>query len=325
MKADDGVSPVGTIGDIDATPGLPPMDEDITPARAAPEGNITLEAMGKLLDEKLSPMNATLKALLTDFESFKTKMQAELAAMGLRMKQAESQDTAMQAKMQKLEDEVQAMKLGSKAEIMKQLTEAKSAVQTAKADQTIVVVGNIPGASTIEQAKAWLSKRCVEAGAPVPADSQMFVKSEDGFKGILFAKSLSVSHRDCIIEAVRNVTGDFAQKPWAKVDQPIDLRMAQSALFAFKRMLVTDWKYSKRCVWVDTNVNELSVAGTTVLKAVVENYELKLSWLDGEWETWEDLQSAKAFVDLKDSAQEKLNLAKAASKDAKGKGKSLVQ
>ena len=43
---------------------------------------------------------------------------------------------------------------------------------------------------------------------------------------------------------------------------------------------------------------------------------------DGEWEQWEDLQSAPELVTLKENAKEKLDRAKSASsEDSKGKGK----
>ena len=49
---------------------------------------------------------------------------------------------------------------------------------------------------------------------------------------------------------------------------------------------------------------------------------LKLEWCSGEWERWEDLQSAEEFTAVKSKTQDVLNRAKGyASEDAKGKGK----
>ena len=178
--------------------------------------------------------------------------------------------------------------------------------QSATTEPMTIVIGNIPEVTSTEQAKEWLVKRCMDAGIPQPIE--VFVKSES-FQGILFAKATSASHREGIIASVRNFRSDVSPKPWAKIDQPIDVRTAESVLFAFKTLLV-QWKYGKKEVYVDRAKCVLSVAGTEVLKAKVENYELKLTWCNGEWECWEDLQTAQELVALKSKAQETLDRAK---------------
>ena len=50
-------------------------------------------------------------------------------------------------------------------------------------------------------------------------------------------------------------------RTWAKIEQPFEIRTADSVLFAIKRMLV-EWKYNKHCIKVDTEARCLSVAGT---------------------------------------------------------------
>ena len=75
---------------------------------------------------------------------------------------------------------------------------------------------------------------------------------------------------------------------------------------------------------VNTETCTLSVAGTEVAKASVDDYMLKLEWCDGQWEQWQELQSSKDLADLKGGAQEKLNNARNASSAAgKGKGKTF--
>jgi hypothetical protein len=86
-------------------------------------------------------------------------------------------------------------------------------------------------------------------------------------------------------------------------------------------MFTTSWGYNKSAVNVDTTTSTptLSVAGTVIVKAVVADLKLQLQWCDGEWETWEELQSAEELQNIKTTAQEKLDQAK--DRTSKGKGK----
>ena len=106
------------------------------------------------------------------------------------------------------------------------------------------------------------------------------------------------------------------------MDQPIDIRTADSFLFSFKRMLTIDWGYNKNAVRVNTDTKVLSVAGKDIVKAAVANYALTLEWCDDEWQTWEPLQSATEFTKIKTDVRDRLDRAKqAASGSSKGKGK----
>ena len=111
---------------------------------------------------------------------------------------------------------------------------------------------------------------------------------------------------------------------WAKIVQPFDIRIAENTLFALKRMLV-DWEYDKGCIHVDREARTLSVSGTRVLEVAVEDHILKMKWCDGEWEKWEDLQSAQELATIKKDTQEKLDRAKSStSTGSKGKGKAPI-
>eukprot|EP00959_Pyramimonas_sp_CCMP1952_P454042 9469268-Pyramimonas_sp.AAC.1 len=70
----------------------------------------------------------------------------------------------------------------------------------------------------------------------------------------------------------------------AKPDLPIGPRMEQSALFGIRRTL-TQWGCNKTCVKInaDCSPSELSVAGATVVKAAVTDYDVKLHWVDKDW------------------------------------------
>ena len=187
-------------------------------------------------------------------------MQSELASMGLRLKSCEAQGAASQAHIQKLETELGNLRAQCKTEIINEIESAKGNIQihstTAK---TTVVIGNVPplNASSFEDAKNWVIKRCMDSGIPQPVE--LFFKG-DKFEGVMFAKCSSSPHRDLVISTVRNTPNAAAPKPWAKIDEPLDTRTAEAVLFGFKRLLV-EWGYSKKSVWVDCESLTLKVAG----------------------------------------------------------------
>ena len=120
-------------------------------------------------------------------------------------------------------------------------------------------------------------------GVPKPLD--VYAKYE--FKRIAFARCSSASHRDLFISSVRKSTFTLALKPWRKTDLPLDKLTAESALFAFKRMLV-QWNDNKQSVQIDTDTNTPKVAGKDILKAKAVDFTLEQQWCDGAWEKCED-------------------------------------
>jgi hypothetical protein len=282
------------------------------------QGQVTLEAISKLLDnkfeERLSPVTQSIDKLVVDFGIFKTKMNDEMASMGLKLKELESSDGDLLNMIKKIEQDMKTFKLEHDQDFSKKLVELQSRVLSP--DKLTIVLGNVPNATTLEQAQEWLSKRCIDSGVPQPIET--YCKSTE-FNGVLFAKCLSASHRDQTISAVRRTNGASFPKPWAKIDQPLDIRTGENTLFAFKRMLV-DWGYSKGCIFVDREARTLTVAGTKVLEVVVEENVLKMKWCNGEWESWEDLQAAQELADIQQKAQDTLNRAKGSTDKGKGKG-----
>ena len=182
-----------------------------------------------------------------------------------------------------------------------------------------IVVGNILGAASIDQAKDWVSKRCGSIGIPQPAD--MFIKSDE-FRGILCAKCLSIAHRDSLISGIQ-AGAAAAGGAWTKIHQPIDERTVDGILFAMKRMLVSvESGYTNRAVQVNKDTKVLSGAGKDIVKAAVLDFQLGLEWCDSEWQKWDELQTAEDFTKIQHDVQQKLNRAKTfASGDVKGKGK----
>ena len=315
------------LGSIDETHGLAPQpqangsDAGLEPGSSMVEGQVTgpvtLEGIAKLLevqfDKRLSPLSASIEKLTQDLGVFKTKMKDELASMGLKIKQVQNQGSEALTKVQQLEKDMQQLRDGTKSEITKMLSEMKLDKPVETDTNLTVVFGNIPDANTFDKAQGWIAKRCGETGVPKPVE--IFHKSEE-FTGILFAKCTSASHRDNLISSVRSAPANGGPKPWANIDQPMNIRTAESALFAFKRLLV-DWGFNNKSVWVDKEKRILSVEGKEVMKTSVEDFVLKIEWCDGKWEEWSALQSAPEFLTMKTNAQDKLDKVKG----YKGKGK----
>jgi hypothetical protein len=310
------------------------VDEVINSASAAAEqsnteekltGPVTLEAISKLLDQKISPVVSSVDRLTADLGVFKERMNSELASMGLRLKEMERESTEAKAKVHALETKAEKRNGPADQEITDRITRILEGMNLVSPgphkDETMtIVIGNIPGVTTIEQAKEWVAKQCGSKGIPKPLDT--FCKSDE-FGGIVFAKCQSVAHRDALIAGIRGTPTMGGKTVWAKVDQPIDARTVDGILFGFKRMLV-DWGYNKRAVWVNTDSKALSVAGKEIVKVSVQDRQLVLQWCDSEWQQWEELQTATELTKIKDDAQTKLNHAKElAAGSTKGKGKSF--
>ena len=125
-----------------------------------------------------------------------------------------------------------------------------------------------------------------------------------------------MSECEQVIASINRTIGDT----WANFDRPIDVRTTAGTLAGFKKMLVKQWGYNSGCVKYDPDAGTLSVANKEVLKVKVTDFELILQWTDGEWESWEALQSSEELSSIKSSA--KINLQKAKEfTTSKGKGK----
>ena len=280
------------------TDGVQDEMEKLPPISSTP----TLADIGKLLDQKLSPVTESLESLRGDLTNFKESVRKELQDMGCKLKDFETTSTETSSRMTQIEKEIAALKVGGPP---------KSDVFNERANT--IVIGKLPNKITLDEAKDWIQKICSDAGLPPPVD----VYSKGDFKGLLFAKCMSGAHRDQLIANISIAPGDS----WAQQDRPLDTRTACGTLFGFKRMLC-EWGYNKSCIKVDPDTGTLSVAGKEVLKVAVKDFVLSLTWSDGQCEEWGDLQDSTELATLKDVGQDKLNKAKSfGSGEIKGKGK----
>ena len=224
--------------------------------------------------------------------------------MGLNLGAVEAGVTE---KVKSIEEKFESLKLHTERELEKKSLSAAAS----RAGPFTAIMGKVPGATTLQEAKDWAEKHFTSKRVPQPVD--MYIKG-DVYKDIVWVKCGSESHRDQVIASIRQVTGET--RPWADADRPIDERTAKSALLALKRQLV-EWGYSSKEVQVDADKQTLSVGGSEVVQAKVQDSSLKMVWSDGEWEKWDVLQAAPELSSIVDGANEKLSRAK----DTMGKGK----
>ena len=308
---------------LDETGGLAPQMQPLgahalSPPKVASgvSGSITLEAIGDLMDQKLTPISESISQILGDLTQFKDSVRKELNTLGLKLSSVETETSNALSKISVLELELQQLKIDGKSEKSNNM---------ANVSNNNVVIGNIPGGDTFEGATAWVKKRIDTSGLNEPID--MFFKTK--YAGLVFVKYGSTDDREKLISNIE----EFAKKTmslgpknvFAKVDQPIDIRMAESCLFRMKRML-TGWGYNKSCIKVETGerIKRLLVANKEVVTAHVQDYKLILQWSDGDWEAWDSLQSSEEFSTIKNEVQGRLSTAKELG-GAKGKGKSTAE
>ena len=275
------------------------------------------EVLDQRLDERLLPLKKSIESISTELGVFKDRVRSDLESMGLRIKSVDDNVAEASQKLKSLELDVQKLKSVNIDDAIEQRLQVMSPNSSDNKRGTFNVVMGLKHVESLTQAQEWLNTRLTKAGVPIPVES--FMKS-DAWSGVLFVKCLSSAHQDQVIKAVRD-DNSLVDKAWARVDQPIDVRTADSVLFALKRFLL-GWEYTNREVHVDTDAHSLSVAGSVILKTTVENGKLKLIWADGEWEQWQELHSTAGGVnDIVKSQQDKLDQSKSsAGKGKKGRG-----
>eukprot|EP00435_Cladocopium_sp_Y103_P044086 s179_g12.t1 len=296
-----------------------PEDEDlqITAVTHAPaEQSITLKAFENLLDQKLVPMHHFLQQIHLDLNAFKDSVRKEFDSVGLHVTAIEEQAATTMSRLEQLEKEISNLKINGNA----------SAKEAANPRPLSMVIGNIPKASSLEEAKAWLIKHCNSTKIPAPTDSQVYSKGT--FSGLLFVKCQSETHRESLIQSIREVAketqepnagGSGSSRLFAKVDLTFDARAVESTLYAMKKMLIS-WHFHAACLKYDLQQGSLTVAGREIVRLKVDNFSMIFEWCDGEWEKWNELHESTELADIKSKAGDRLQKAKDRV-NSKGKGK----
>ena len=238
--------------------------------------------------------------------------------MGLRLTETENQVAAAMKRVEALEQEIVKLKVVETTPRHYDSNNPRS---------LSMMVGNIPGASSLGDAKTWLDKHCRSVGIASPSPSDVYKKGSDS--NLVCVKCQSESHRDSFIQSIRDEskklrgsspTQAISSQLFAKVELPFDVHAVEVARYAMKKMLVS-WNSNSSCVRYDIHSGVLSVAGREIVKVSVQNFAMKFNWCDGEGQAWEELHKSPEMTDISNKALSRLEKAKArASNKGKGKG-----
>ena len=189
-------------------------------------------------------------------------------------------------------------------------------LQAAHVGGTVAVVGGLQSASSAEVAKQWLRGEMAKVSIDGVVDVYDKCKGQD-FNGMLFVKSGSNGKRETAISLFNSVRKSFADAPsYMNKDLPLQQRAKFSFLLNFKKLLAV-WKFEN--ISFDDASGVLKVAGKPVLEATIDDFTLKLTWLDAGWGEWDELTKDPKLIQLHTTAEDKLK--KASESQNKGKGK----
>ena len=176
--------------------------------------------------------------------------------------------------------------------------------------------------STFEVASAWIAR---VLSTNLPTEVYQKQRDDEPFQGMVFLKFQSraaasaalKSLQDCIKK--ENADKGFKERSWANNDLPIEQRVVRGFLFGLRWQL-TEWKYPRACIEVDPNAGTLKVEGKECVKAEIDRYGFKVTWVDESWRTWDWLQTSEELKQLKKTASDKLEASRSRKKKGAGKG-----
>ena len=172
---------------------------------------------------------------------------------------------------------------------------------------------------TFEEAQNWITRNIKERKLEAP--EVIYVKGDE-FTALTLAKFATTRIAEDVVRkmSISQLTvGE--DKVWCKKDLPLDRRVPVSFLLGTRKQLI-EWGYSKQKVKVKEEDNALVIGGITVLKVVVQDYQLKLDWTSDYWKNWTELVDSHEFKNLLGRAQESLKKARDDKGKGDGKGKS---
>ena len=278
---------------------------------------MSLRDIERLLDKKLDPLNNFLQQIHLDLGAFKASVRMEFESMGLRISETEKHASETMTRVEDLAKEIEKMKTGEWHPHQQQVDQTRS---------LSMMIGNIPKVTSLDDAKAWLDKHCSSVGVTPPGPTNVYKKGSDS--NLVFVKCQSETHRSTLIQSIKELSKQLresgpgeASTPqlFAKIDLPFDVRTVEAALYSMKKMLVS-WNFNPSCVKYDIHSGILTVAGKEIVKVRVQDFALKFTWCDGEWQAWGELQESTEMAEIANKAHVRLEKAKARATN-KGKGK----
>ena len=302
-------------------------DGEVMPSWARVMQSSILSGVQGMIQNEISPIKSDIAAMKGGLETVSSKADEAMKVAGEAQKEIQVvKDTIRQT----VKEEVRAIvdenaqgliKHAVADEVQKQM---RGKPMSACEGANTVVIGGMAQAS-LEDAKAWISQVLKEAAGPSTIDVYKKGKTEEHFKGMMFAKFACPAEAETAVTMIsarcakENERTGEGKKLWCNLDRPIQQRVAISFLFSFKKLLV-QWKYEPRCIKIDTEKSTLKVAGREVLQASVTDFTFSYDWMNDDWAKWKELVASSELLELAKNAQDKLKTSQAELSKGSGKG-----
>ena len=265
-------TPVAAFAQVPPLLGSP---EPQTPPHASP---VTLESIASLLDkkfdEKLAPLTNQVQAMQEnvgklegavgsiqeEVKVLKVEVNERVDMTELRVAKLEelfkshsgSSSEPIRGQIQKLEEQIAALKLGPQRPVSTPPHDHTDVIVTA-------VIGGLKALSSVDEARSWISNQLWYAYGPQP--EKAYCKGD--FTGVAFAKFQNQFDRDEAVKLLKQAKPQESDNAgWAKEDQPINTRTCTSLLFGLRWLLTSEeWGYDKKDYFIDTENLTFKVGG----------------------------------------------------------------
>ena len=171
---------------------------------------------------------------------------------------------------------------------------ASLTLQPTSTGGTTAVVGGMEDAPSAGAAMQWLKGEMTKASIDGVVD--VYHKcGTDVFNGMVFVKFPSAEKLMAAIQIFNAAkVGMMGKTSFMNADLPLKERAAKKFLGDCKKMLI-GWKYAPSSIRYDDTTMELSVGGSPILKAVVQDYKFKVEWLHASWAEWPEMTADAQF------------------------------
>ena len=300
----DKIARLGAVRHSMSTPSAVPTAlffEPVTPPNST--ASVTMQGIATLLQQALTPVNASVESLRSDFSKMTVSVHNDMQAIGARLETIENRLDVIGVRVDKLEsliEDMQAPRRGIEPELLKRieeleahLTDARHRIHPAAQNdyERTAVLGGLAALSGKEEAIGWISDKLWSLYGPTPLET--YCKGE--FKGIMFTKFSSKGDRDAAVAKLRNSCKGGGSSVWAKPDLPLNERTLKTLTLGAKYIMEA-WGWHQSDLWAEPEEGTLKLAGEMILKAAIKNGSITIEYGEG----WEQYLITDRFPEMKE-------------------------
>ena len=278
---------------------------------------VTMEGISALLDNKMGPMQQSMKSLEHKMGELNVSVDERLGQMEQRMETADIRITKLEQQVLSIPTSMIDPKVAENIkEIEKEIYSLKHeppqhAQTTGDAKELTAVIGGLWGLDNMHEAEVWVRDKLWSIWAPDPAE--VYVKGD--YKNLVFARFRTKDDRDAAVQGLRG-TKEGKIDIWAKEALPLEDRIRRSMLLGVKYML-GNWGFKKNLMEVDSAYTSLKCDKKVVLTVEISAGGVECKW-DGGWQSWTELQESEELKQLIINASEQVKKGNAGKGFAKG-------